>query len=135
MLQSTHVIPGLVLREHRFTLPLDYANPGATIEVFAREVIAPGKQEAKQPYLVFLQGGPGSGSPRPMGNSGWIKRALQDYRVLLLDQRGTSLSTPITAQTLNGARTNSTPIAGQPNHLGQPLAACSRTPQMNLPAD
>lgn len=100
MLQSTHVIPGLVLREHRFTLPLDYANPGATIEVFAREVIAPGKQEAKQPYLVFLQGGPGSGSPRPMGNSGWIKRALQDYRVLLLDQRGTSLSTPITAQTL-----------------------------------
>ena len=100
MRQSTHAIPGIVVHNHTFSLPLDYANPDKTIDVFAREVVAPGNAGAKQPYLVFLQGGPGSGSPRPTGNSGWIKRALQDYRVLLLDQRGTGLSTPITAQTM-----------------------------------
>ncbi len=97
----THNIPGLILKAHRFELPVDYARPRAEkISVFAREVIAPGKENAQQPYLVFFQGGPGSGSPRPSGNSGWIKRALQDFRVLLLDQRGTGLSSPITAQTM-----------------------------------
>ncbi len=35
-----------------------------------------------------------------MTNSGWLKRALQDYRLLLLDQRGTGRSTPVTFQTL-----------------------------------
>ncbi|MBL8525556.1 MAG: alpha/beta fold hydrolase [Betaproteobacteria bacterium] len=100
MLTSQHKIPGLILNNHTFELPLDYANPGKTISVFAREVIAPDKEDANQPYLVFFQGGPGSGSPRPMGASGWIKRALKDYRVLLLDQRGTGLSAPLTAQTL-----------------------------------
>jgi len=37
-----------------------------------------------------------------MTHSGWIKRMAQEYRVLLLDQRGTGLSTPITAQALKG---------------------------------
>jgi pimeloyl-ACP methyl ester carboxylesterase len=102
-----HAIPGLVLNDHFFDLPLDYANPGKTIKVFAREVIAPGKEGSRQPYLVFFQGGPGSGSPRPVGNTGWIKRALHEFRVLLLDQRGTGLSTPVTSQTMRtfaGAR-------------------------------
>ncbi len=97
--ESTSNIPGLKLRSLWYDLPLDYANPGKTIRVFAREVVAP-QGNPDLPYLVFFQGGPGSGSPRPMGNSGWIKRALKDYRVLLLDQRGTGLSTPITAQTM-----------------------------------
>ena len=95
-----HAIPGLILKSHRFELPVDYANPGATLSVFAREVIAPGKEDADLPYLVFFQGGPGFGSPRPTDSSGWIKRALQEFRVLLLDQRGTAQSTPITTQTL-----------------------------------
>ena len=42
----------------------------------------------------------GSAAPRPLERSGWLKRALQDYRVLLLDQRGTGLSTPVLPQTL-----------------------------------
>ena len=54
------------------------------------------------PYMVFFQGGPGSGSPRPFGNTGWIKRVLKEYKLVLLDQRGTGLSTPITAQTMRG---------------------------------
>ena len=102
MLDTTHRIPGLVLHSHTFALPLSYANPGQTIQVFAREVVAPGKVDANLPYLVYFQGGPGSGAPRPVDGGGWIGRALQDYRVLLLDQRGTGRSTPITAQTLAG---------------------------------
>jgi pimeloyl-ACP methyl ester carboxylesterase len=98
--ESLSEIPGLKLRSLWFDLPLDYANPSKTIKVFAREVVAPNSASAQLPYLVFFQGGPGSGSPRPMGNSGWIKRATKDYRVLLLDQRGTGLSSPITAQSM-----------------------------------
>jgi pimeloyl-ACP methyl ester carboxylesterase len=97
----THHLPGLVLTDHTFAVPLDHANPsGEQIEVFAREVIAAGKDAERLPWLVFFQGGPGSAAPRPLTNSGWLKRALQDYRVLLLDQRGTGRSTPATAQTL-----------------------------------
>jgi len=97
----THHLPGLVLTDHTFTLPLDHAAPaGAAIEVFAREVVAAGKDADRMPWLVFFQGGPGSAAPRPMSNSGWLKRAVQDYRVLLLDQRGTGRSTPATHQTL-----------------------------------
>ncbi|MFX4431709.1 alpha/beta fold hydrolase, partial [Acinetobacter baumannii] len=40
-------------------------------------------------------------SPRPESNDGWLKRALKNYRVLLLDQRGTGLSSPVTQQTLS----------------------------------
>lgn len=102
----THVLPGLILKSHRFELPVNYASPaGAKLHVFAREVIAPGKENADLPYLVFFQGGPGFDSPRPGTNSGWLKRALQEFRVLLLDQRGTGLSTPITTQTLRHFKT------------------------------
>ncbi len=102
MIHTTSRIPGMVLRDHTFELPRDYANPAQTIQVYAREVVAPGKEDVNQPYLVYFQGGPGSGAPRPVDASGWIGRALQDYRVLLLDQRGTGRSSPITAQTLAG---------------------------------
>ncbi len=98
---TTHNIPGFVLTDHSWTVPLDHAQPaGEQINVFAREVVAAGKEEANLPWLVFFQGGPGFPSPRPPENSGWLKRATQDYRVLLLDPRGTGLSTPVTTQTL-----------------------------------
>ncbi len=91
--------PGLVLTEHTLTLPLDHDRPeGVSIEVFAREVAAPGGGE--RPFLVFLQGGPGQEAPRPVGRPAapsWLSRALQDYRVLMLDQRGTGRSTPYDA--------------------------------------
>ncbi len=97
----THRIPGLVLTDHRFTVPLDYARPdGETISIFAREVVAPAHLDAELPYLIFFQGGPGFASPRPLASTGWLQRALRQYRVILLDQRGTGLSTPVTHQTL-----------------------------------
>ena len=96
----TSRIPGLVVTDHRFAVPLDHAVPGGEqIEVFGREVHAP--DGAGRPWLVFLQGGPGFGSPRPAGSGGgWIGRAVRDFRVLLLDQRGTARSTPVNRQTL-----------------------------------
>ncbi len=88
--------------DHRLTVPLDYANPDATsIEVFAREVVPPGGDAL--PMLVYLQGGPGHESPRPdsrPAGPAWLTRALQDYRVLFLDQRGTGLSTPFGLHTM-----------------------------------
>jgi pimeloyl-ACP methyl ester carboxylesterase len=98
----THRLPGLVLTDHEFAVPLDHASPDdAKITVFAREVVAPDKESAELPWLVFFQGGPGFGSPRPLSRSGWLKRALEDYRVLLLDQRGTGHSAPVNYQTLS----------------------------------
>lgn len=98
---STHHLPGLVVTNHRFRCPLDPEDPSAgDIDVFAREVIAPGKHAQNLPWLVFFQGGPGFGAPRPVSATGWIKRAIREFRVVLLDQRGTGLSTPVTAHTL-----------------------------------
>ena len=47
-----------------------------------------------------MLGGPGGKGPRPVGNGSWIDAALQRYRVVLLDQRGTGRSTPISAVTM-----------------------------------
>jgi len=102
----TYHLPGLSLADHRFRLPLDHDDPSrGEIEVYAREVVDPEKVDDTLPWLVFLQGGPGYGAPRPIERSGWIKRALQDYRVLLLDQRGTASSSSVTFQSLAGLAT------------------------------
>jgi pimeloyl-ACP methyl ester carboxylesterase len=88
----------VVLTSRRFTVPLDHGAPsGESLSVFAREVVAPGRESADLPWMVFLQGGPGYGAPRPVDGGSWVGQALQTHRVLLLDQRGTGLSTPITA--------------------------------------
>ncbi|MDT0464244.1 alpha/beta fold hydrolase [Streptomyces gibsoniae] len=93
--------PGVVLTDRRFTVPLDHDGPdGETIELYAREVVASGKADADLPWLVYLQGGPGFGAHRFIGKQAWLGRALEDYRVLLLDQRGTGASTPANRQTL-----------------------------------
>jgi pimeloyl-ACP methyl ester carboxylesterase len=91
----TYRIPGVVLTEREHTVPLDHDDvDGATITVFTREAASPDGDG--KPYLLFLQGGPGYEATRPAGPPmGWLKRALRDYRVLLLDQRGTGRSTPI----------------------------------------
>ena len=92
---------GLHYIPHSFTVPLDYQDLSkGTINVFARSVCLVGDEDSDKPWLVYFQGGPGFPSPRPNGNNGWIKRALSEYRVLLLDQRGTGNSSVINHQTL-----------------------------------
>ncbi|HEY0001125.1 MAG TPA: alpha/beta fold hydrolase [Actinoplanes sp.] len=92
--------PGLRFAHHTVTVPLDHDRPDdGTIEVFAREVVASDRAGDDLPWLLFLQGGPGGKSPRPLRAEGWLGHALKTHRVLLLDQRGTGRSTPITART------------------------------------
>ena len=94
---ASYATRGLVLTEHELAVPLDHARPdGETITVFAREVADPDGRD--RPLLVYLQGGPGSEAPRPTRHPsapGWLDRALTEFRVLMLDQRGTGRSTPI----------------------------------------
>ncbi|WJV44656.1 alpha/beta fold hydrolase [Streptomyces flavofungini] len=107
--------PGVVLTDRRFSVPLDHDVPGGErIEVFARECVAAGREGAELPWLVYLQGGPGFGANRFSGKQAWLGRALRDYRVLLLDQRGTGSSTPANRQTL--------PLRGGPREQADYLA-------------
>lgn len=100
---------GMRLTDHWFTVPLDHGNPGGPqLSVFAREIVAaehsPEAAE-KLPWLLYLQGGPGGRGNRPASLFGWLKEATGNFRVLMLDQRGTGLSTPANRQTLPGVGT------------------------------
>ncbi|MFD0305875.1 alpha/beta fold hydrolase [Streptomyces sp. NPDC127119] len=107
--------PGVVLSDRRFTVPLDHDAPtGETIELYAREVVASDQADQDLPWLVYLQGGPGFGANRFVGRQAWLGRALEEYRVLLLDQRGTGSSTPANRQTL--------PLRGGPREQADYLA-------------
>lgn len=93
----------LVGRDLWVDAPLDWRAPeGATIRVFAREVVDAAKRGEDLPLLVFLQGGPGGKSPRPLEREGWIESAVKRFRVILPDQRGTGRSTPLSARDFAG---------------------------------
>ncbi|KAG6427179.1 hypothetical protein SASPL_111419 [Salvia splendens] len=125
-------VPDLRLRNHRFTVPLDYtlSDPASQkISIFVREVVGVGKEELDLPFLLYLQGGPGFECMRPAEAGGWISKACEEYRVVLLDQacfeaplhfwcvcliqfvlflakmfkfqRGTGLSTPLTTSSMS----------------------------------
>ncbi|MFI0715041.1 alpha/beta fold hydrolase [Streptomyces inhibens] len=96
--------PAYATVDHTFTVPLDHSAPnGPDIQIFAREVVDPARAGERLPWLLFLQGGPGGKSPRPSaGSPGWLAQALKTHRVLLLDQRGTGRSTPVTARVASG---------------------------------
>ncbi|KAF7826103.1 Proline iminopeptidase [Senna tora] len=93
-----YTVPELRLRDHRFAVPMDYSldlHSSPKISVFAREVVAVGKEEKTLPYLLYLQGGPGFECPRPTESSGWIHKACEEFR------RGTGLSTPLTVSSMS----------------------------------
>lgn len=105
---NRHEFRGVRTVEHYFTVPLVHS-PGAneatseTITVFAREYSSTAhtaEEASKLPWLLFLQGGPGGRGNRVTSLAGWMKAAARDFRILMLDQRGTGLSTPVERQTL-----------------------------------
>ncbi|MRG59321.1 alpha/beta fold hydrolase [Agromyces sp. CFH 90414] len=102
MITAEYTIPGMHVRDHVERVPLDWFGDrdAATIEVFARELVAPERRSEDLPLLVYLQGGPGGKGPRPTAPDGWIGEALKTHRVVLLDQRGTGRSTPITGRNI-----------------------------------
>ncbi|MBT2247517.1 alpha/beta fold hydrolase [Arthrobacter sp. BHU FT2] len=105
-IHARHEFRGMRTVEHFFTVPLDHsaaARDAETITVFAREYVAAGHtpEEAENlPWLLFLQGGPGGRGNRFGSLGGWSKAAAKDFRILMLDQRGTGLSTPADRNTL-----------------------------------
>jgi pimeloyl-ACP methyl ester carboxylesterase len=94
-------------------VPRDYSNPSAGhIQLFARSALkaekpadysstsTPDPKKTQLPWLVYLQGGPGFECRSPQ-NVSWTQTILdKGYQVLMLDQRGTGLSTAISQSSL-----------------------------------
>ncbi|WP_416403046.1 alpha/beta fold hydrolase [Arthrobacter sp. LFS091] len=107
-IRGRHEFRGIRTVEHYFTVPLDHAaesqsGSGETISVFAREYSSTAhtpEAASRLPWLLYLQGGPGGRGNRVTSLSGWMKAAAKDFRILMLDQRGTGLSTPVEPMSL-----------------------------------
>jgi pimeloyl-ACP methyl ester carboxylesterase len=92
----------MVVTAHRIDVPVDWNEPsGPQISVHAREVVAAERaDDPKLPAIVWFQGGPGFEIAFPDHRGSWLEQLLTRYRVVLLDQRGTGLSTPLEARAL-----------------------------------
>lgn len=114
--KKDHVVPGqLLVSELFFQVPVSYENPTAgSVILFGRratkyESLAPtnldgngrGSQENQKPYVVYLEGGPGFGNREPQDHAITRYFVNKGYQVLLLDHRGTGLSTPVSAEFLD----------------------------------
>lgn len=108
-----HLVPGqLRITELFFKVPLDYTNPDAgDIILFARRavkndvpIVSPDETDIQsqntRPYMVYLEGGPGFGNREPQEHPLTRPALSRGYQILLLDHRGTGLSTPVSADML-----------------------------------
>ncbi|MEE2756222.1 MAG: alpha/beta fold hydrolase [Myxococcota bacterium] len=94
-------VPGLHVIEQEIDVPLNHRDPSqGTISIFARTLKAIRAKDEQRPFLLYLQGGPGFECQRPTRRGGWIDRALDEFHVILVDQRGTGRSSPICHRTL-----------------------------------
>jgi len=73
----------------------------------AQAYVANARMENADSMVLYLQGGPGFGAPTPIvslslaANGSWGAKALESYsRLVLMDQRGTGRSSPLSRQTL-----------------------------------
>ncbi|MDE1565133.1 alpha/beta hydrolase [Actinotignum sanguinis] len=111
MTTTTHYLGQLRLDELSLTVPLTADREDTrTIDVFARIATRPGGESL--PYLFYLQGGPGYEAWRPSLSPlepSWLNVALERYRVVFVDERGTGRSTPVGEDIL---RTGSTGAGG-----------------------
>lgn len=107
--QNSYISPkSLHIKELFFQVPLDHSQPhGKTITLFAhcvtkRDPNANDQSSDTTPkrYLVYLQGGPGFGNGSPQDHPLTTTALDKGYQLLLLDHRGTGLSTPVSARML-----------------------------------
>ena len=109
--QVSFAVPGLEIIDHSFTVPLyhaklEYNKTNEKIQIFVREIVSSAnKASEKRETLktaLYLQGGPGFECARVQEIGGWIGHLAKEknMRVLLLDQRGTGRSSPMTRQKL-----------------------------------
>lgn len=95
-----------------FKVPLDHANPSSgNLRIFARSVARyeiptttatekEARKREQKPWFLWLQGGPGKACVAPRATP-FINLILdRGHQILYIDQRGTGLSTPVTAETL-----------------------------------
>ncbi|KAF4304918.1 Alpha/beta hydrolase fold-1 [Botryosphaeria dothidea] len=110
--QRSHIVPGkLKVTEYFFEVPTHWNKPDSRpLRLFARSARKAEKpadpttveDDAKKqlPWMLFLQGGPGFGCRSPQ-DVAWTHQILdRGYQLLMLDQRGTGLSSPVSASTL-----------------------------------
>lgn len=81
---------------HQFTVPADWEKPDTTkpLTIVVREIVDIKDKELKKPSLLYLKGGPGFQTNLPTDEN-WIAQLQTRFRVFLLDQRGTGMSTPL----------------------------------------
>eukprot|EP00607_Mallomonas_marina_P002984 CAMPEP_0182433506 /NCGR_PEP_ID=MMETSP1167-20130531/63633_1 /TAXON_ID=2988 /ORGANISM="Mallomonas Sp, Strain CCMP3275" /LENGTH=456 /DNA_ID=CAMNT_0024622271 /DNA_START=140 /DNA_END=1510 /DNA_ORIENTATION=- len=104
-LLSKYELNGVVTKNFKLSVPLDYSTGESfkNIDVFFRVIsdLKAFNPSSDREYLLFLQGGPGFPGTNPSSPlSGWMSRAIKDFDIVLLDQRGTGQSSPITCDTL-----------------------------------
>jgi pimeloyl-ACP methyl ester carboxylesterase len=95
---TIHRLQDLTVDHHTLTVPLVWGDDADTRTIHIHAAVVTRDGGGDLPYLVFLQGGPGHEAPRPFHAPtapSWLDAALKEYRVVLLDQRGTGLSTPV----------------------------------------
>ncbi len=111
MNETRLLLDGTRIIDHRLEVPLDGSAPAERngserITVYAREFIGAEAQAKGElhvsalPVLLFLQGGPGGKGNRPARLSGWMAEAAKDFRIIMLDQRGTGLSSALNRHSL-----------------------------------
>lgn len=116
---QTSVVNGVRTNTYNVTVPVDHSKdngPSEMLRIFVREVILE-KDAAtanKKEALLWLQGGPGFPATRPtFPLSGWMDAASKKgFRIFLLDQRGTGMSSPITPASLQRRFSNLSSPAG-----------------------
>ncbi len=122
---ASYYVPGLYVEDHSIDVPLDWrglepallavgstmrrgaiASPIAgapeSVKLFYRVVCSPENINADLPLLVYLQGGPGGESPRPLSptSDGWMAEAVKHFRIVLPDQRGTGRSGRVSGKSI-----------------------------------
>ncbi|PKS12031.1 hypothetical protein jhhlp_001327 [Lomentospora prolificans] len=128
--EDTYSIPGkwagslltpslLIVTDLSFEVPLNHENPASKrIHLFGRAIThndrppvpigspSSGTPGDNKPWLVYLHGGPGFGNGLPQDSPLVRENLHHSYRILLLDYRGTGLSTPVSVSTIPGDSTD-----------------------------